>query len=132
MMKLKTACIFIGFLCINLSVSAQITADFDFLRSLDKPSESENFEFTTEVNNEIEFLAANLFVFYKKFVSSQDAMSCGFHPSCSVYGSDAVKRFGFAKGMSETFDRISRCHNFNRKEYPIYPENGLKYDPIDP
>lgn len=39
--------------------------------------------------------------------------SCRFHPSCSEYAIEALKKFGPVKGGWLAVRRLSRCHPFN-------------------
>ncbi len=39
---------------------------------------------------------------------------CRFTPSCSEYGSEAIKRYGVIKGGIKTAWRILRCNPFNK------------------
>ena len=39
--------------------------------------------------------------------------SCRFHPCCSDYGIQALRRFGPLKGGWLSVKRLSRCHPFN-------------------
>jgi len=39
---------------------------------------------------------------------------CRFHPSCSVYGIEAIKTHGLLKGSWLALTRIARCHPFSR------------------
>jgi putative membrane protein insertion efficiency factor len=72
----------------------------------------------------------SLFKFYKHFISSQDASSCSFHPSCSVYFVDAVKVGGLLKGTLLFGDRFMRCNSLSKENYPIYEDYRLLYDPV--
>jgi hypothetical protein len=45
---------------------------------------------------------------------------CRFHPSCSMYTIDAIKKYGALKGISLGLRRIGRCN----------PWNPGGYDPI--
>lgn len=45
---------------------------------------------------------------------------CRFVPSCSVYGHEAIKRHGAARGTWLTARRLSRCH----------PWGGFGFDPV--
>lgn len=47
-------------------------------------------------------------------------MSCRYHPTCSQYGIEALKKHGPLKGGWLTVKRISRCH----------PWGGHGHDPI--
>jgi len=71
-----------------------------------------------------------LFLFYKHFISSQDASSCSFHPSCSVYFVHAVKRGGFIHGTLLFGDRFLRCNSLSKENYPVYEPLQLLYDPV--
>jgi putative component of membrane protein insertase Oxa1/YidC/SpoIIIJ protein YidD len=51
------------------------------------------------------------FQFYKKYISSQDHGNCIYEPSCSVYAKNAIKKYGFLKGMIISSDRLSRCNS---------------------
>ena len=39
---------------------------------------------------------------------------CKFSPSCSNYMLEAVKKYGFFKGVGIGLIRISRCHPFSK------------------
>jgi putative membrane protein insertion efficiency factor len=43
--------------------------------------------------------------------------SCRFHPSCSDYSIQALKKYGFLKGGWLGVKRILRCHPFNLGGY---------------
>ena len=132
MNKLIWACIIIS-LCMGQFAKAQATAELSFARAHVLPTQAvgENYQFDWHRNNEIDFITTFSFVFYKRFISSQDAISCTFEPSCSVFGLHAVRHHGLLIGSFATFDRLARCHGWNRQYYPIHPETQLNYDPID-
>lgn len=46
--------------------------------------------------------------------------NCIFFPSCSVYAEEAIRRYGFLKGIGLALGRISRCH----------PWSAGGYDPV--
>ncbi|SDK64201.1 putative membrane protein insertion efficiency factor [Catalinimonas alkaloidigena] len=71
-----------------------------------------------------------MFLFYKNFISSQDGQSCQFTPSCSEYSVEAIRTYGLLKGYAATFDRLTRCHGFSRKQYAHDPQTGLSLDPV--
>ncbi len=81
--------------------------------------------------NEMEFLLAVGFNFYKTFFSSQDNPSCVFHPSCSSYSVHAFQQKGVIVGTLSTFDRLSRCHQFVKTNQYFYdPTKQRFYDPV--
>jgi len=49
--------------------------------------------------------------------------SCRFHPSCSSYSSEAIERFGTARGLMMTAGRLLRCHPFHPGGYDPVPKN---------
>lgn len=51
--------------------------------------------------------------FYQKGISPFFPPSCRFQPTCSSYGLEAYKRFGFFKGTWLTARRILKCHPFH-------------------
>ena len=59
--------------------------------------------------------------FYKGCISPLIPHTCKFYPTCSSYAISSVKEFGFFKGMSLAFKRISRCNPKNK---------DCGYDPI--
>ena len=89
-----------------------------------------NYTYLKESSNEIQFVASGLFMIYKGFFSSQDASSCSFTPSCSVYAIEAISQQGFVIGMINFFDRFSRCNGLSPTDYPINPETHLLHDPL--
>jgi putative component of membrane protein insertase Oxa1/YidC/SpoIIIJ protein YidD len=90
-----------------------------------------NYSFSFTAASEYEFVAKFAFTFYKKYISSQDAISCTFEPSCSVFGLHAIQNFGVMRGILATFDRLTRCHGWNQGYYRQEPVTGLNYDPIE-
>jgi hypothetical protein len=85
---------------------------------------------TPTPRHEWDWLAFASYRFYKKNISSQDAISCTFEPSCSTYGLHAIRNLGVLAGLGATFDRLSRCHGWNRGAYKVDVSSGLNLDPI--
>jgi len=56
---------------------------------------------------------------------------CGFRPSCSNYGYEAIKEQGPVIGLVMIGDRQTRCNIFKEPgpDYALLP-NGKLYDPI--
>ena len=68
---------------------------------------------------------------YQKRVSSTGGPDrCGFRPSCSVYGYQAIEEEGPLVGLLMTADRLTRCNVFKEPgpDYTLLP-NGKLYDP---
>jgi putative membrane protein insertion efficiency factor len=57
---------------------------------------------------------------YHRFISPLLPEACRFFPSCSVYVSEAIYKYGLIKGASLAVRRLSRCH-------PWHPGG---YDPV--
>jgi len=108
--------------------------NFDVLKSLLSEHKHETPKYSNKSNkpkNEMEFLLASGFNFYKAFFSSQDNPSCVFYPSCSSYSVLAFQQKGFILGTLSTFDRLSRCHHFVKTNQYIYdPSKQRFYDPV--
>jgi putative membrane protein insertion efficiency factor len=47
---------------------------------------------------------------YRYGISPVIGPRCRFHPSCSEYGIDALRRFGLVRGLWLTGARLVRCH----------------------
>jgi putative membrane protein insertion efficiency factor len=58
--------------------------------------------------------------FYQAAISPYLPPSCRYTPTCSVYGAEAIKKYGPLKGGWLTLKRISSCH----------PWGGSGYDPV--
>lgn len=64
---------------------------------------------------------------HQKVITYQDGDTCTFEPSCSHYGLEAIRRYGF-RGLLMASDRLLRCYSGNQKYYPVF--SGLAYDPV--
>lgn len=58
-------------------------------------------------------IAILLIRFYQIFISPMLGQHCRFYPSCSQYTLEAIKEWGFFKGIWLGIKRISRCHPLN-------------------
>jgi putative component of membrane protein insertase Oxa1/YidC/SpoIIIJ protein YidD len=70
--------------------------------------------------------------FYQDFISSAGGPDrCGFRPSCSRYGYQAIQEQGPIVGIMMIGDRQTRCNIFKEPgpDYPLLP-NGKLYDPV--
>lgn len=68
---------------------------------------------------------SGLIGFYKKYISSQDAGSCTYSPSCSVYTHQAIKKHGIIVGLIKGFDRLSRCNRHQNDHYEHTEQHKL-------
>ncbi|ELY3981249.1 membrane protein insertion efficiency factor YidD [Cronobacter sakazakii] len=50
---------------------------------------------------------------YQRFISPLLGPHCRFHPTCSQYGIEALRRFGVLKGSWLTVKRVLKCHTLN-------------------
>lgn len=66
-------------------------------------------------------IALLLIRLYQKTISRVLPPSCRFTPSCSVYGYQAIEKYGFLKGGWMAAKRIARCHPFNPGGYDPVP-----------
>ena len=55
-------------------------------------------------------LAIGLVRAYQRLVSPVFPASCKYHPSCSQYAVDALRRYGFFKGLVLAGWRLLRCN----------------------
>ena len=61
---------------------------------------------------------------YKYLISPLFGQSCRYLPTCSEYSIDALKEFGFVKGLLMSIRRIFSCH-------PIkFLGGGEGFDPV--
>ena len=58
---------------------------------------------------------------YQKTISRTLPPSCRFTPSCSVYGYQAIEKYGVLKGGWMAIKRIGRCHPFHPGGYDPVP-----------
>jgi putative membrane protein insertion efficiency factor len=55
-------------------------------------------------------VALALLWFYQKCVSPLLPPACRFHPTCSAYAAEAVRRYGVVRGGGLAVRRLARCH----------------------
>jgi uncharacterized protein len=60
----------------------------------------------------IRAILLGLLAAYRRFVSPLLPPACRFHPTCSAYAAEAVRRHGALKGSVLTVKRLGRCHPF--------------------
>lgn len=56
-------------------------------------------------------LVLKLIKFYQKYLSIEGRLAvCRYTPTCSEYTTQAVEKYGAAKGLYLGFRRVLRCH----------------------
>lgn len=62
-------------------------------------------------------LALGVILLYRVTLGRLLGGQCRFHPSCSQYGLDVVRKYGAVRGLWKTAGRILRCHPLSRGGY---------------
>jgi putative membrane protein insertion efficiency factor len=71
--------------------------------------------------NPLLWLAVGFVTVWRKLISPAYGQVCRFHPSCSAYSLEALRRFGFVRGSYLTIRRLLRCHPWNPGGYDPVP-----------
>jgi uncharacterized protein len=58
-------------------------------------------------------LALALIKVYRAVLSPFLGTHCRYYPTCSVYTSEAIRKYGFLKGLALGAKRLLRCHPFH-------------------
>ncbi|MGX4669349.1 membrane protein insertion efficiency factor YidD [Cerasibacillus sp. JNUCC 74] len=74
----------------------------------------------------MKYIFIGLIKFYRVAISPIKPPTCRFYPTCSEYGLEAYRRFGFFKGTYLTVKRISKCHPFHPGGIDLVPEKKKK------
>jgi putative membrane protein insertion efficiency factor len=69
----------------------------------------------------MKYLLMGLIRLYQLTLSRVLPPSCRFSPTCSVYGYQAIEKYGAIKGSWMAVKRIARCNPFNPGGYDPVP-----------
>ena len=58
-------------------------------------------------------LIVTLLLGYQRWISPLLPSACRFHPTCSEYALQAVRRYGARRGSWMALRRLARCHPLN-------------------
>ena len=131
---------FAGFCVLCLSVVifvspafASEATDLAFIRKINpmttaKPQEV--VRFNPQETSELKLAATGLIRLYQKFISSQDAPTCSFSPSCSRFGMACIQKYGVFRGVLLTADRLLRCNGSQSRHYHKDNVTGKYIDPV--
>ena len=127
-----TFCVFCLF-SIIAPTPADEAADLAFIRKTNpittlKPQEI--VRFNSQETSELKLVATGLIRLYQKFISSQDAPTCSFSPSCSRFGMGCIQEYGILRGVLLTADRLLRCNGSQSNLYHRDRVTGKYIDPV--
>jgi hypothetical protein len=58
-----------------------------------------------------------LLALYQRWISPALPPACRFEPTCSCYASQAIRRYGVARGSLLAVRRLLKCHPFHPGGY---------------
>lgn len=79
----------------------------------------------------LKLMMVGAITFYRSFISPTQGPRCGFYPSCSTFGLQAVRDYGPLRGALMTADRLTRCNLLKAPghDYYLLPDGKL-FDPV--
>jgi len=66
-------------------------------------------------------IALGCITIYRRMISPLFPPSCRYVPSCSEYALEALRRYGFVKGLRLSVKRVLRCHPWHPGGYDPVP-----------
>ena len=70
---------------------------------------------------------------YQHWISPSRPRRCRYEPTCSAYATEAIERFGIARGTLLAAWRLLRCNPFSHGGFdPVPTEFTLRVGPVDP
>ena len=77
--------------------------------------------------NFVTLILIKLIKYYQYLISPLIGHSCRYLPTCSEYSIEALKTFGFFKGLSLSIKRILSCHPWGNSGFdPVKKEMKVK------
>ncbi len=77
--------------------------------------------------NILTYISIKLIKCYKFLISPMLGQSCRYLPTCSEYSIEALKTYGFFKGVFLSIKRILSCHPWGRGGFdPVKKEVKVK------
>ena len=77
--------------------------------------------------NILTYILIKLIKCYKFLISPLFGQSCRYLPTCSEYSIEALKTYGFFKGLFLSVKRISSCHPWGQGGFdPVKKEMKVK------
>ncbi|MBM3242320.1 membrane protein insertion efficiency factor YidD [Candidatus Poribacteria bacterium] len=132
---LKIVIVVMLFLLSHSISSAQTKTGLEFIvesNPLSSGASKDNVPLNFHETSEIKLFSIGLIRLYQLFISSQDMPVCNFVPSCSRFGMEAIRKYGFLRGVLLTSDRLQRCHGLSSQYYYILDEQtGRLIDPVE-
>lgn len=76
------------------------------------------------------WLFIQVITFYQKYISPLFPPTCIYHPTCSTYMIQAIKKHGAFRGLLMGIARILRCHPYTKGgDDPVPDYFTLKRNP---
>ena len=73
------------------------------------------------------YILIQLIKFYKFLISPLLGQSCRYLPTCSEYSIEALKTYGFFKGLFLSIKRVLSCHPWGQGGFdPVKKEMKVK------
>jgi putative membrane protein insertion efficiency factor len=70
---------------------------------------------------------------YRRWISPSRPRRCRYEPTCSAYATEAIERFGVARGATLAAWRLLRCNPFSHGGFDPVPRRfTLRVRPLDP
>ena len=124
-------CLSVG-IFVSPAVASEAT-DLAFIRKINPittATPQEVVRFNPQETSELKLVMTGLIRLYQKFISSQDAPTCSFSPSCSRFCMACIQEYGVLRGVLLTADRLLRCNGSQARHYHKDPVTGKYIDPV--